>query len=333
MTVEAGIVWGGVVALRTGLQADAAVRAWAVPRSLRRLLLVHDGAGRPEPLIPLFEAAGLAVFPLAHPGGASVGAVAEAVGAYHFDQCDAVVGLGGDAAVELATLTARMAGQRRPLADLAMEPAALDPLGTAPCMAVATDLSGVAALGGARLLIDDRGCPFLIRDPLLRPDAAAWCPELEPDDRRRWVAALSLDAGNSLAAERVMSASVAAAPAEALEVAATLERRLGPGRVFAALGEVSGERPPGPTLGAVLMAASGAGGTADPLLSLLSKALDPTGDGRAGLDALPLDGLAHLDPATLPVDISGVLVMLGRDIPARRRRGGRGGAARGRRTE
>ncbi|WP_028792593.1 iron-containing alcohol dehydrogenase [Thalassobaculum salexigens] len=329
MTTGARVIWGGVVALQLGHAAGEAVRSWAAPRGLRRLLLVHGPGGRPEALIPHLETAGLAVFAFEHPGGPSVAAVAEAVAAYHFDQCDAMVAIGGGAAVDLATLAAFMAGQRHPLPDLAADPSAVDPRGVASCLAVATDPTGLAALGGARVLIDDRGCPFLIRDPLLRPGAAVWCPLSGGDGLRAPVVALALDAGDAEAAERLIAAGPEDVPEIALTVAGLLERRLGPARAFAAFAEVAGELPPGPTLAAVLRGVGGPEST----LSFLSRALDPDGTGRAGLDCLPLDGLAHLDPATLPVDISGVLVMLGRDIPARRRRGGRGGAARGRRSE
>lgn len=329
MATDARVIWGGVVSLQVGLAAKEAVCSWAVPRGVRRLLLVHDAGGLPEALGPLLEAAGLAVFAFEHPGGPSVAAVAEAVAAYHFDQCDAVVAIGGRSAVELATLAAFMAGQHHPLPDLAADPAAIDPRGVASCLAIATDLSGVSAFGGARVLIDDRGCPFLIRDPQLRPGAAAWCPLPGGDDRRPIVAALAIDAGNTELAERLIAADPETVAEVALTIASSLERNLGPGRVFAAFAEVAGNLPAGPTLAAVLRGTDGA----DSILSFLSGALDSEGTGRAALGSLPLDGLAHLDTATLPVDISGVLVMLGRDIPARRRRGGRGGAARGRRSE
>lgn len=327
MAADGRMIWGGVVALRVGLSAADAIRAWAGPRAARRLLLVHEAGARPDTLIPVLERAGLAVFPFEHPGGPSVASVAEGVAAYHFDQCDAVVALGGGAVVELGTLAAFMAGQRHPLPDLAADAGAIDPRGCAPCLAVATELSGLAALGGACVLIDDRGCPFLMRDPHLRADAAAWCPG--DSDGRAFVAALARDAGDATLAEHLIAASPEAAAECALAVAGLLERSIGPARVFAALGEVAAELPPGPTLAALLQRPGGP----DDILSFLSRSLDPEGTGRAALDALPLDGLAHLDPATLPVDISPVLVMLGRDIPARRRRGGRGGAARGRRTE
>lgn len=329
MAAETGVIWGGVVALRTGLSAAQAIRSWALPRGYRRLLLVYESGSRADDLVPALEAAGLAVFPFEHPGGASVASVAEAVAAYHFDQCEAVAALGGGAAVELGTLTGFMAGQHQPLPDLAAAPDRVDPRGVGPCLAVATDPSGVAALGGARILIDDRGCPFQMRDALLRPGAAAWCPEPGRDAARAVAAALAIDAGGAALAQRLIDAPTETLPETALDVAALLERSLGPARVFAALGEVAAELPPEPTLAAILQALGGPQG----ILSFLSEKLDPEGGGRAALDGLPLDGLAHLDPATLPVDISPVLVMLGRDIPARRRRGGRGGAARGRRTE
>lgn len=329
MTADTDVIWGGVVPVLTGLPAGAAAIGWAKARGIRRLLLVHEAAAAADVPIPDLERAGLAAFPFEHPGGPSVASVAEAVAAYHFDQCDGVVGLGGRSAVERATLTAFMAGQRRPLPDLANGSALADPRGGAPCLAIATDLCGLAALGGARVLIDDRGCPFLMRDPLLRPGAAAWSPLPGGDDGPAFVAGLAFDAGDAAMAERLTTAGPERRPAIALEIAGLLERSLGPARVFAALGEVAAELPPEAVLAAIV--ASGAG--PEPLLSFLSQTLDPQGEGREALDRLPLDGLAHLDPATLPVDISPVLVMLGRNIPARRRRGGRGGAARGRRTE
>ncbi|MDF1791191.1 MAG: iron-containing alcohol dehydrogenase, partial [Thalassobaculaceae bacterium] len=263
-----------------------------------------------------------------HAGGASVGDVAEGVGAYHFDQCDAVVGVGTGAIVDLATLVAFMSGQRHPLTDLAAVSANIDPRGVAPSFAVATDLTGVAALGGASLILDDRGCPFLLRDAALRPAAAAYCPAPGVGglvEGREIVAALAIDAGDGGAADSLMATTAGDASSLALDIAGLLERRLGPARVLAVYGMIAGGIPQPATL-ACLIATSGVG--AD-----VAAALDPSRTARPLLDALSLDALAHIDRTTLPVDISGMLVMLGRDIPAPRRRGGRGGAARGRRSE
>lgn len=353
-------IWGGVVPLGTGLSARNAIRVWAAGRGLRRLLLVRDavpgGAGSAAEDIahdlPIsLEAVGLAVFPFDHAGGASTAAVAEGVGAYHFDQCDAVVGIGGAAAIDMARLIAFMTGQRHPLTELAAAVKAADPGGVAPCLAVAADLSGVASVGAASVLLDDRGCPFLLRDPALRPASAVYCPRLDADDRAAFVAALVLDAApgptqdatqdstgesgeaRDLAAALMTVGDAVTRATLALRAAGLLERCLGPARVFAVFGEVHGDIPQEATLACLtegLAVDAPASGT---LRTEIADQLDRPRSGRAALDALPLDALAHVDPATLPVDISGVLVMLGRDIPAPRRRGGRGGAARGRRSE
>ncbi|MDF1793466.1 MAG: hypothetical protein P1U88_16240, partial [Thalassobaculaceae bacterium] len=72
MAADAGVIWGGVVPLRTGLSAAEAVRSWAVGCGARRLLLVFDGGRYPEnaaaALIAALETAGVAVFPFDHAG-------------------------------------------------------------------------------------------------------------------------------------------------------------------------------------------------------------------------------------------------------------------------
>lgn len=330
------MIWGGVVPLRAGAGAREAIRIWAGSRGLRRLLLVRttprpmsDGeAGSDEgDLVRGLEAEGLAVFPFEFSTGVCVSTVAEAVGAFHFDGCEGIVAIGGSAGIELAKLAALMVGQRRPLTELAGDTAAIEPDAVAPCIAVATDLDGVAALGGAVVVLDDRGCPFLLRDAALRPGAAAYCPA--GADGSALVAALALDAGGEAraAAEELM-VGTGDTVGVALRMAAVLERQIGPGRVLSTYGEVVAGIPRAVFLAGVLETL-----TPDPLRTAIIAALDPSGAGRAALGSLQLDGLAHLDPSTLPVDISRTLTMLGREIPARRRRGGRGGAARSRGSE
>lgn len=330
---ETGIVWGGVVPLRAGPDAREAIRSWAAARRLRRLFLVRRdsleppvcAAGTAGPdLISGLEAEGLAVFPFEAGLGVSVAIVAEAVGAFHFDGCDGMVAVGGDGCIELAGLVAFMAGQRRSLTELAADSRLIDPNAPVPSMAVATDLDGVAAIGGSAIVLDDRGCPFLLRDAALRPDAAAYCPYDVGDGAL--AAALALDAGEEGRAAAVqLHAATGGSVAAALSVAGILERHIGPARVLSAYAEVVAGTPRRLSLACLLNLFP-----ADELRTAIATALDPSGSGKSALDGLPLDGLAHLDPSTLPVDISGALKMLGWEIPPRRRRGGRRGAARDR---
>lgn len=334
-------IWGGVVPLRMGTSVRDAVGDWAATHRLRRLLIVREGAftggsevlrldasGESADPIRGLESDGFAVFPVAVGQGGGLSAVAEVVGAFHFDMCDGIVGFGDGPIVEIAKLAALMVGQRRPLTELATMPDGIDPRAAAPFLAVATDLEAVAALGGASVLLDEGGCPFLLRSTALRPGAAAYCPVGAGDDGRAVAAALALDigeAGSSLAADLLGDTGGVEA---ALLLAGLLERHLGPARVFATYAAEIAGIPKAVTLGALLDA-----GRSDGTAQAIASALDPSRSGRAALAALPLEALARIDRSTLPVDISSVLVMLGRDIPARRRRGGRGGAARGRRTE
>lgn len=331
---EPGWRWGGVVPVRTGATVDGAVRSWAGRHGLRRVMLIRSRdpnmTASAYDLVAALEAAGLAVFPFDHQAGASTAAVAEGVGAFHFDQCQGVIGVGGASIIELATLVALMSGQRHPLPDLAADREKLAPTLTAPCLAIATDLSGVAAFGGARILMDDRGCPFLLRDMLLRPGEAAYCPS-GGEDRPAEIAALAVDAGaESESGLETVRALMSGTPADRLSaacrIAGLLERAIGPARVFAAYAEVAADIPQSRTLAALL---DGRGEVATAIAETLG---DPA-PARSTLETLPLDALAFVDPVTLPVDFSGVLAMLGRDIPAPRRRRGRGGSARGRNAE
>ncbi len=331
--------WGGVVPMRTGETAEEAIRSWARARGLNRLLLIRDGSAEAiadrDALVTRIEAAGLAVFPVDHRGGRSAASVAEAVGAFHFDHCQAVVACGGADAVELAKLTALMTGQRRPLVELAGDRDAIDPRLAAPFLAVAEDLEAIAALAGATIFIDDRGCPVLLRDGALRPQRAAYCPTPEGDDRSSAVAALVLDAVNASddpgpgvtgLVDALAGESVDDRVRAAVQAAGLIEAGPGPACVFSVYAETVGDIPRHGSL-AALVGGYGALGVE------VAARLGGAEMARAALQTLPLDPLAHIDRAILPVDISPVLTMLGRNIPAPRRRGGRGGVARGRRTE
>lgn len=335
------MMWGGVVPLCTGTTAREVVRSWAAARRLRRLLICLETSvsGAPDPgapggpggvddLVRELETDGLAIFPVAVRQGGSLSAVAEVVGAFHFDLCDGIVGVGGGPVIETAKLAALMVGQRRSLSELAAMPEAVDPVSVAPCLAVATDLEAVAALGCASVVLDEGGCPFLLRSAALRPGAAAYCPIGSGDDGRAMAAALAFEAGEEGRAIAADLMGEANGVEPSLRAAGLLERHIGPARVLAAYASETGGIPKAVTL-AALLGLYRSDGTADAIAS----ALDPSGSGHAALEDLPLEGLARIDRSTLPVDISPVLVMLGRNIPARRRRGGQGGAARGRRTE
>jgi|GEM_PF-6937968 len=331
MSESARTLWGGVVPVRAGVSGEDAARAWAQRRGVRRLQVIWptDMADAPTAriLVAALEAAGIAVFPFEHglsqhAGGSSAAAIAEAVAAFHFDRCEAIVGVG--AAVDLAKAASLMVAQRRPLMDLAAEPDRIDPRATAPCLILAPDLATVAACGGSVVLIEDRGCPVLLRDGLLRPDAVVYCPGTR-DDSAAVVAALAHDAGGPMPeiadlAVALLGQEEDARRRSAVDAAGLLERQVGPARVLAAYCAVIGDVPPARTLAALgpreVKPASVWPAIADRL------GYDPT----AALDALmavPLEGLALIDPRALPVDLTPALAVLGRDVPSRGRRGGR----------
>lgn len=343
-------LWGGVVALQRGDPATLA-SGWAARNGLRRLLLIADsgpeagGESGCHALADALERAGVAVFAFEAPAGATVAAVGEGVGAYHFDACDGLLALGGAAAVDLSKVVAMMAGQRHPIPALAEDPSLIDARASAPLLALATSLDGVAACGGSALLLDDGGTPLLLRDVALRPGSAAYCPTaVDPARSAAVVAALLLDAAATSpdeAAEtrRIVDVLVTTDGAEAtlaaaLQAAGVLERWLGPARVLAAMAEVVAGLPPADALSALLgPACAGVPELEDVVAAVVSAlAADPVAGGMA-VEHMALDGLALAQLGTLPVDLAPLLRALGREIPAHRRRGGRAAINRSRRPE
>lgn len=354
-----GMLWGGVVPVRLDAPAVGVVRDWAAAAGVRRLLLVHDrldvsdvpGASASQSLVSALEAAGLAVFPFERPGGPTVVSVGDGVGAYHFDGCDGVAGIGSAGVVDLTKAIAMMSGQRHPLTALAAEPGAaepcgIDPRGVAPSLAIATDLTGIAGLGGSLILLDDQGCPFLLRDRTLCPAAAGYCPGAAGVTalERGLVAAYALDASASDLVEvsgvlplidtLVSDTDTAQWAGAAVSVAGLLERRLGPARVLAAYAEVACGVPSGRALAAMLAPACGfQPALTEPVAAAMRLLSAEAASGAAfSVADLPLAALAHLRVEALPTDLLGLVRTLGLEIPAPTRRTGRGAAARSRRA-
>jgi hypothetical protein len=156
---------------------------WCLLHGITRPLVL---GGRPIaeidillPLIHALEARGLSVRPCDRARSADTLAVGEAVAAYHLDDCDGVIALGGAVAMEVAKATVLMVGQHRPFVDFIEDGGAdpeAEPWLTASeqemprWIAVPTTPLAAAYCGGATVLADDMSRACCVRHPGLRPE-------------------------------------------------------------------------------------------------------------------------------------------------------------------
>ncbi len=339
-------IWGGVVPLHIGTEVEEPVLAWAKASRVRRPFLVLDpGARLPSgrsvgDLVHSLEASGLAAFAFEVPEYGSLDAVGQGLGQLHFEASDGVVAVGGARAIDLAKTIAFMSAQTHPPAAIAADPTLINRSVPMPSAAIAVDLAGVAALGGAVFLADDAGTPFFLRDEALRPSVAALVParpaltELD----RRLVASLLIDAGQAfpeqgesilVLVETLLAGTGEAPHAEVAEAALTaagvLERCPGPGRAVATFAAAAGG---GSFRDVMLDVAMSVIPGRSPELSGLAERLAARskGDGstlRTALGSVPLDTLTRVTLASHVLDLGTWLAALGFSLPATRRRGGR----------
>lgn len=201
----------------------------------RGLALVHG-----------LEAAGLAVWAFERASSPSLAVVAEAVAGYHFEDCDAVVAVGGAAATEVAKAVALMVGQRHPYRDLAPDHGAVgeppDLSTMPPLLAVPATPLAAAAACGALWITDEAGTARPLRHPALRPGEAVLADDLiaavPRDIALRSAAVLALlaadaDAGDGQIADLLAGRQPIELMRAALRLAATLEGAAGPRRRLA----------------------------------------------------------------------------------------------------
>jgi hypothetical protein len=124
-------------------------------------------------------------------------------------------------------------------------------------------------------------------------------------------------------ARRLLDPSDTEVVQAALQAAGMLEATLGPARVLSSVAEVMTGVSPASAL-AALVPRLAAGNPELRALADGASARLPAPMDDAALATLPLEPLAFVTPEGLPVDMVSALARLGREIPARRRRGGRG---------
>lgn len=170
-------IWGGPAPVRVAPAAAEISRWCEVGGLLRPLLIGGEPAGRIDLLLPLvheLEGEGVSVRLFDRARSADTTTVAEAVAAFHFEDCDAVIAVGGAIAMTVAKATALMVGQNRPFPDfvegLDGSWLAIPADSIAPSIAVPTTPLAATSCGGAALVADDLMRACVVRHPKLRPD-------------------------------------------------------------------------------------------------------------------------------------------------------------------
>ena len=343
-------IWGGVVPLDMAASIEEAILARSRQAKLRRPFVILESGSRGalprSPVIDRLEAGGLAASPHEVGDHHGIDVLAECIAAFHFEACDGVVGIGGAGVIDLAKSVAALAGENRTPSAIARSDAPIDPARAVPAVAVARDLLGVAALGGAHLLLDEAGVPILLRDPALRPRSAVFLAEpspTEPGDRLM-VAALLIDAAASHPAEREeilrildsLLVDPGGAPHASLDeevgwvqfaltAAGILERSPGPARVLALLGATAADIPFGDLLVTLLRNGpmNGCAGLERSAEWIHSRWKPRASTALELLGTVPLEALARADTVALPIDVTPWLNHFGVSVPQTRRRGGR----------
>jgi hypothetical protein len=175
--VTASTIWGGPAPVRLGPAAVEISRWCAASGILRPLLIGGEPAGRIDHLLPLvheLEGEGVSVRLFDKARSADTTTVAEAVAAFHFEDCDGVIALGGAIVMTVAKAAALMVGQNRPFPDfvegLDGSWLAIPARSIAASIAVPTTPLAAAFCGGAALVADDLMRACVVRHPKLRPD-------------------------------------------------------------------------------------------------------------------------------------------------------------------
>lgn len=175
-------IWGGPSVVRR-VEVIEELARWCEVRGITRPMVL---GGRPIseidillPLIHALEARGLSVRPCDRARSADTLAVGEAVAAYHLDECDGVIALGGAVAMEVAKATVLMVGQRRPFVEFVEDRTsdsetegwlAVDDSTIPHWLAVPTTPLAAAYCAGATVLANDMSRACVVRHPLLRPE-------------------------------------------------------------------------------------------------------------------------------------------------------------------
>lgn len=175
--VTASTIWGGPAPVRVG-PAAAEISRWCEAGGiLRPLLIGGEPAGRLDLLLPLvheLEGEGVSVRLFDKARSADTTTVAEAVAAFHFEDCDGVIAVGGAVAMTVAKAAALMVGQNRPFPDfvegLDGSWLAIPADSIAPSIAVPTTPLAAAFCGGVALVADDLMRACVVRHPELRSD-------------------------------------------------------------------------------------------------------------------------------------------------------------------
>lgn len=175
-------IWGGPAVVRR-VEVIEELARWCEERGIARPMVL---GGRPIseidillPLIHALEARGLSVRPCDRARSADTLAVGEAVAAYHLDECDGVIAIGGAVAMEVAKATVLMVGQRRPFVEFVEDQTtssgsegwlSVEESMIPDWVSVPTTPMAAAYSGGATILADDLSRACLVRHPRLRPD-------------------------------------------------------------------------------------------------------------------------------------------------------------------
>ncbi|EDP61472.1 hypothetical protein BAL199_22117 [alpha proteobacterium BAL199] len=205
-------------------------------------------------LVHALEAAELAVWCFDRATMPSVAVVADAVASYHFENCDALIAIGGAVAMDVAKGTALMTGQRNPFSALASDPGGegvpMDVSAVPPLLVLPATPAAAMSVGGAIWIADETGAARPVRHPALRPSEAVLADDViagVPDgvcNRSSALAALvAADAGCSDAAiGGLLEPSVPAGTMmrRGLDLASAIEGARGPRRRLALTSSVIG---------------------------------------------------------------------------------------------
>lgn len=250
-----GYLWSMLNPTQTTADAATAIAGWCHARHVSRPMLVGGRSLTELPkglgLVHALETEGLAVWAFDRATSPTLATVADAVAGYHFEQCDAVVSIGGGVAIDVGKGVALMVGQHSPYRSLSVEPGAggkaVDASAIPPLLAVPTTPAGAASVGAAVWLADEVGVARPLRHPGLRPTEVILADDLLSRvpvpvlARSAAVTALiAVDAGVDAAGIAELDIPGAGGVRRALALAGPIEAGAGPGRRLALTAAVAG---------------------------------------------------------------------------------------------